>query len=150
VLTAPLLAGGATPQVGQGNGVNELAPGLAVEVGGTGASPPLADIVSSGSFDSGCSIRFRPFWLVSSQPLSRKTRPTVKRGCPFFTAGARLYTHCVGDILYHIAQTYLFFYDEAGQTNAMRLALSFTCWFFLLFSAHSFTNSVYSLRESSA
>ena len=56
-----------SPQVGHGKGAGELGAGLAVEAAGTGMSVALAETASSGSFDSGCSIRFRLFgdWVVS-------------------------------------------------------------------------------------
>ena len=52
-------------------------------------------------------------------------------------------TRCVGDLLYHIAKTYFLFFDKTRETNAMRLAFSFTCWFFLLLGAHGLANSIY-------
>jgi hypothetical protein len=58
-----LLLGGSscaeTPQVGHGKGTGEPGVGLAREATGTGTSFALAETASSGSFDLGCSIRFR-------------------------------------------------------------------------------------------
>ena len=117
------------PQVGHGKGVSEADMDLVAEARGSGTLVVLAATASGASFDSGCSIRVRlledSVFLV--QLLSCKTHPTIKRGSPFFTAGARLYTHCVGDLLNHITHTYLFFFDETGKANAMRLVFTFTC-----------------------
>jgi hypothetical protein len=63
--------------------------------------------------------------------LSCETHSAVKRSGPFLTARARFDSHCVRDLFYRIAKTYLFLFDEAGETNAIGLPLGFTfCWFF--------------------
>ena len=68
--------------------------------------------------------------------------PSVERGCPFFAAGARLYTHRVRDFLNYIAETYLLIFDETGEANAMRLAFCATYLFFLFFGVHGLLNSI--------
>ena len=112
-----LLPGGLTcigsPQAGHGGDACELGKALAGEATGTGISFALIGTALGSSFASGCSIRFN-LLQGSGCSLSRETHPTVKRCRPFFAAGARLYTHFVGDLLYNIAEAYLFLFDEAG------------------------------------
>jgi hypothetical protein len=69
--------------------------------------------------------------------------PSVERGCPFFAAGARLYTHRVRDFLNRIAKPNFFLNYEAGEAYAMGLALNFTHRFFLFLGVHGFRNSIH-------
>ena len=64
-----------TPHVGHGRGAGEPGAGLAGEACGAGTLFALAETASSGSFDSGCSIRFR---LLEDSFLS-SSRYRVKR-----------------------------------------------------------------------
>jgi hypothetical protein len=91
-------------------------------------SVPLAD--TTGSFDSCCSIRFhlpQGMALARVQRLSREMHPSVERGRAFFTTGARFDSHRVRDSFDDVAETYLFLFNETGETNAMRLTFNFPC-----------------------
>ena len=64
-----------TPQVGHGKGAGEPGPGLAGEASGVGTLFALAETASSGSFDSGCSIRFH----LLEHSVHSSSRYRVKR-----------------------------------------------------------------------
>jgi hypothetical protein len=59
------------------------------------------------------------FGFLVRHLTTRKDRPAVQRGCPFFTTDARLYAHRVRDALDGIAEPDFFLNYEAGKANSM-------------------------------
>ena len=78
--------------------------------------------------------------------LAPKTHPTVERSGPLFAAGTGFNAHCVGNLFDNIAETYFLLFDEARETNAMRLAFGWNCWFFLPLGTHCFASLVHYLQ----
>ena len=116
---------------------------LVAEARGTARLVALAATASCVSFDSACSIRSycSRIRFVQSYRVNRIQRLSV--AARFSQPAQGFIPIAYVTFLINVAETYLFLFDEAGEANAMRLAFSFACWFFLLLAAHNLINPVH-------